>query len=515
MKTTQAEKGRTFSPTFSLHFLVLLGDVSSGGTKVELARHSRNPGPCIQRISPESWYTLRYMTAKGRLAHLLYPGTAQLAVILVLALLVRLAFLVAIAHPEATSGAFSFPTGSDEADYHQMAIHLAESGVYKLQADGPPTAKRPPGMILPMALLYKLLGPSPWWAVTWVVCCSLLIIPVAGELARITDGRPAAILAARLLAAFLPTLLFTSAGIWSDPPALLFTLLSLLILLRALPKPDVGRLLLAGLALAAAYLNRPSAGLVIALVALLLAWHAVHGRNLRPWVAFLFAAGLPILAWGLRNHHVFGEFFLGNTESTAALWGSNNPVSAGLQPPALDEINGIDLRAEQASGAWKGSWIPLHYIPGGEAPPGTPELERHHWYQQQVRTFVRQHPWAFIDLVAHKVLRIFTAEPMPPSVLAEAPKKRLLKRLVTLAERWLVLLLGGWGLWYLGRQRHPHLPPYGIYLLGGLAVVVIAYVNARIFLPVTGALLVPAAVGVAEMFERLFPALANPRERIP
>ena len=444
------------------------------------------------------------MSAPGPFAHLLRPGAAQLAVVMLLALLVRLAVLVAVAHPEVTTGAFAFPAGSDEADYHQMATHLAERGVYQLTASGPPTAKRPPGMILPIALLYKLFGPSPWWAVAWVLLCSLLLVPVAGELARATDGRPAAVLTARLLAAFLPTLLFTSAGIWSDPPALLFTLLSLLLLLRSLPRLDAGKLFAAGLALAAAYLNRPSAGLVIALVGLLIAWYGFRGRHLRPLVAFGLAAGLPILAWGLRNSHTFGEFFVGNTESTAALWGANNPVSAGLEPPALATVNGIDLYAEQASGAFKGSWIPLSYITG-DVPPEGDEMGRHHQYQAQVKEFVRGHPGAFLDLVAHKVLRIFTAEPMPPSVLAESPKKRLLKRLVTLGERWLVLLLGGAGLWCLYRRGHPHLLPYLLYALGGLAVVVIAYVNARIFLPVTGALIAPAAVGMAEIVDRLFP----------
>lgn len=441
------------------------------------------------------------MTAPGRLAQLFRPGTAQLAVVVFLALLVRLGILLTLTHPEAARGVFSFPTGSDEADYHHLATNLAQRGAYTLTAEGPPTAKRPPGMILPIALLYKIFGASPWWAVAWVLLCSLLLIPVAGGLARITDGRPAAIWVAWLLAAFLPTLLFTAAGIWSDPPALFFTLLSLRLLLEALPRAQPGRFFAAGLALAAAYLNRPSVGLVIALLGLLIAWQSARRRDVRPLLALVMATSLPILAWGLRNHLVLGEFFLGNTESTAALWGSNNPISAGLEPPVVTEFNGFDLLAEQASGAWKGSWIPLRYITD-EAPQQGEEMARHHRHQQRVAAFIRHHPGAFLELMAHKVWRIFSAEPMPPSVLAEAPRKRLLKRLVTLAERWLILLLGGWGVWCLFRHRHPHLLLYGLYLLGGLAVVVIAYVNARIFLPVTGVLIVPAAVGAAEILNR-------------
>ena len=435
-------------------------------------------------------------------------GMALLLAML-LALAARLVFLLTMAHPEAARGEFHFPIGSDEADYHRMAQYLAEDGVYRLTPDGPPTAKRPPGMILPMALAYAVFGPSPFWGLAWVMLCSLLLVPLVGALAEQLDPRPEAVVMGWLLAACLPTLLFTSAGIWSEPPALLFSLLALYLVVRVRQEETPGRtldLLLAGTALGFGYLVRPAVGPVIALLFLLFVGEALYYRRGRAAVlAFALAAAVPIVAWGVRNQLVFGEFFLGNTESTAALYGANNPVSAGIEPPALDSVNGFDLHAEQASGAFEGSWIPLTYL-STVPPDDLSEMERHRFFQQAVKDFVVKHPLEFAELVVHKLLRVVTAEPLPPSILAESPNRRRLKHLVTFGERWFVLLLGGAGLAILLRRRDPRLVPYLLFLAGSFAVVVIAYVNARIFLPVTGVLLAPAAVVLGRGLSRVAPS---------
>jgi 4-amino-4-deoxy-L-arabinose transferase-like glycosyltransferase len=368
---------------------------------------------------------------------------------------------------------------------------------------------RPPGMILPIALAYFLFGPSPFWGLAWVLLGSLLLVPLVGALAEQLDPRPEAVVMGWLLAAFLPTLLFTSAGIWSEPPSLFFSLLALYLVVRARRVETPGRttdLLLAGAALGFGYLVRPAVGPVIALLLLLFAGEALYHRRGRAAVmAFALAVALPIAAWGVRNYLVFGELFFGNTESTAALYGANNPVSAGIELPAIDSANGVDLHAEQASGAFEGSWIPLtylHHVP----PDGLSEMERHRFFKEAVKDFVVEHPGEFAELVAHKLMRVLTAEPMPPSILAESPGRRRLKHLVTLGERWFVLLFGGAGLVMLLRRRDPRLVPYLLFLAGSFAVVVIAYVNARIFLPVTGVLLAPAAVSLGRVLHRVAPS---------
>lgn len=423
--------------------------------------------------------------------------------LVLLALTVRLGFFFALAHPEARQGTFHLLDETDEIDYHRLTTTLVETGHYRLFADGPPTAKRPPGMILPLAVLYTLLAPSPWVALLWVMTCALLLVPLVGRLTQQVGGSPRAVVLAMGITALLPTLVFTSGGIWSEPPSILFTLLALFLLLRAQQQGAIRPLLWAGLSLAMAFLNRPSVGLVIALLGLWLLWRA--WQNDRRWHAlraltiFTLVTSLPILAWGGRNWRSLGEPFLGNTESTAALWGSNNAVTAGLRPPAIDTFGGVDLQQEAASGAYLGTWVPPYYV-SADIPTDLDEMALHHWFQNQTRDFIRQHPAAYLKLAAYKIWRMLSAEPMPASVLGESPTKRRAKRLVTFSERWFLLLFGGYGLWHLWHLRRDQARYYLIFLIGSLPVVVIAYVNARIFLPVSALLIVPTALSLDQLW---------------
>ncbi|MCP5109798.1 MAG: hypothetical protein GY953_03065, partial [bacterium] len=156
-------------------------------------------------------------------------------------------------------------------------------------------------------------------------------------------------------------------------------------------------------------------------------------------------AALPIFAWGLWNQAELGRFFISNTQSTVTLWQANNPVTAGLRPPALRYANGVDLYQEADAGSYRGSWIPLSYIAQGDpwSDHTLPEMAAEQWLRDQVADFVRQHPGAFLKLLGYKAWRILSAEPTAPSVLAESRLKRRLKRWVTLGERWFLLVLGG------------------------------------------------------------------------
>ncbi len=427
--------------------------------------------------------------------------------ILMTALAARVVFFLFIAHPEARSGRFALRSDTDEADYHRLAIHLVDSGQLKLSADGPATALRPPGTVLPLAALYRLFGPHPFLGVIYIGLCSLAIVWVAGALARETTGDPKASRFAMLLAAVTPTLVYTGTGIWSDTPTLLFTSLSLLLVLRARSRGKDGNLLLglAGGCLGLACIHRPSAILAAALVT---CWLLVEGwprRRLSGALLFAAVAALPVVGWGLWNLQALGGFFTGNTQSTVTLWQANNPVTAGLRPPALRTAKGYDLDREAEDGRYRGSWIPLHYI--AESDPwrdgSLPELEAEAWLRDQAVGFALEHPGPFLRLLGYKALRILTAEPTAPSVLAESPTRRRLKRLMTFAERWFFIVLGGWGMWLMWRQNRPYAWYYLLHCVAGLAVVFIAYPNARILLPVTATLIVPAAIAMTELWDRI------------
>lgn len=439
--------------------------------------------------------------------------------LVLLALVTRLGFFFTVAHPEARQGTFHLLDETDEIDYHRLASTLVATGKYRLFADGPPTAKRPPGMILPLAALYALLTPSPWVACLWVLTCALLLVPLMGRLTLQAGGSTRAVVLAMLIAALLPTLVFTSGGIWSEPPSILFTLLALYFLLRGRspgaqqPLDDPRSTCWAALSLAMAFLNRPSVGLVIGLLGLWFLWRAWHCERrrhaVRALTVFTLLTSLPILAWGARNWWTLGEPFLGNTESTAALWGANNAVTAGLRPPAIATFGGVDLHQEAASGAYLGTWVPPYYV-SDEIPTDLDEMALHRWYRDGTRAFIRNHPGAYAKLVFHKILRTVSAEPMPASVLGESPAKRRAKRWVTFTERWFLLLFGSLGLWILWHRRRDTAGYYFLFLLGSLPVVVIAYVNARIFLPVSVLLIVPAALALDHLYSKVTNATETP-----
>ncbi len=427
------------------------------------------------------------------------PRDRWFFLILVTALGCRVLFFLAVAHPEARAGGFELRADTDEADYHRLALNLAESGQYKLSPDGPPTALRPPGTVLPIAALYRICGTWPILGVAYVGLCSLAIVLVAGALARQSSGDRAVERLAMLLAAVTPTLVYTGTGIWSDTPTLLFILLSLLLLLKARSQA-AGRLLVVSAAacLGAAYLNRPSAAFVTVLLTALL---LVEGwRRQGVLTAFLFAAvaALPAVGWGLWNAATMGGFYTGNTQSTVTLWQANNPVTAGQRLPAMRTHNGVDLHREAREGRYRGSWIPLRYIARHDpwSDRAMPELEAEVWLRKQAVSFALENPWSFLRLLGYKGLRILTAEPIAPSVLAESPVRRRLKRLMTFAERWFFLTLGSLGMIRLWRRRRSHALCYLLYCAAGLAVVFVAYPNARILLPVTATLIVPAAIAI-------------------
>ncbi len=419
--------------------------------------------------------------------------------ILVTALIFRVLFFLAVAHPEARAGSFELRPDSDEEDYHRLAANLVEVGRYSLSADGPPTALRPPGLVLPIAALYRIFETWPILGLAWVGLCSLAVVWVVGALARESCDDPAVERLAMLLAAVAPTLLYTGTGIWSDTPALLFILLSLLLLLKARAHATDRRLVaLAAACLGAAYLNRPSAAVVTVLLTALLLAEGWPRHGLVTALLFVAVAVLPAVGWGLWNAVTLGGFYAGNSQSTVTLWQANNPVTAGLRPPAMRTANGFDLHREAAEGRYRGSWIPLRYVVANDpwSDRSLHELEAEAWLRDQAVDFVLENPWSFLKLLGYKGLRILTAEPIAPSVLAESPARRRLKHLATFAERWFFLILGALGTVRLWQRRRSHARDYLLYCAAGLAVVFIAYPNARILLPVTATLIVPAAIAV-------------------
>lgn len=422
----------------------------------------------------------------------------NLVALFALALAARLAALLVVGHPEMLRG--DLVLAFDEPTYHRLAKTLATTGRYSMLPGEPPTAFRPPGAILPMAFLYLLFGPSPWVAVAYVLLCSLAIVAVVRGIAMLTTDDRRVWDMATLVAAVMPTLLWTTTGIWSDTPATLAGLASLLLVLWAVRRPRGWATWVAiGLCGSVAYLIRSSALLTWPIL-LVSAW-MLNERTTRVarTAAVLAALVIPVLPWGIRNGIVMGEFLTSATVAGQTLWGANNPVTAGLALPAVRTFQGFDLHEEARAGNYLGAWIPPAYAPGTETIPAEAgEMERHDRYVDLTRRFLLENPTAALRLAAYKAVRIVSGESTAPSISGHVGRTAGVKRLLTSGERVALLLFGLSGLWLLFRQGNPTVGWYAGFLVAGLAHVFIVYVNARFLLPVTTVLLVPAAAALVE-----------------
>jgi hypothetical protein len=420
-----------------------------------------------------------------------------------LALAARLAALLVVGHPEMLHG--DLVPAFDEPTYHRLAKTLVTTGRYSMLPGEPPTAFRPPGAILPMAFLYLLFGPSLWVGIAYVMLCSLAIVAVVRGIAVLTTDDRRVWDTATLVAAVMPTLLWTSTGIWSDTPATLACLASLLLVLWAVRGTRGWATWAAiGLCGSMAYLIRGSAVLTWPIL-VASAW-VLNERTTRVarTATVLAALVLPVLPWGIRNKLVMGEFLTGATVVGPALWGANNPVTAGLSLPAARTFEGFDLYEEARAGSYLGAWIPTAYVPGTETiPAGAGELEQHHRYLDLTRHFLLENPTAALRLAAYKAVRIVSGESTAPSISGHVGRVAGVKRLLTSGERIALLLLGMSGLWLLFRRGSPTAVWYAAFLVAGLGYVFIVYVNARFLLSVTTVLLVPAAAGLVEAWDAL------------
>ncbi|MBI4552698.1 MAG: glycosyltransferase family 39 protein, partial [Candidatus Latescibacteria bacterium] len=118
--------------------------------------------------------------------------------------------------------------GSDDIGYNEAAYHLA-SGTYRLE---PNLFYLRFGVILPMALSFKLLGVSPLASSLSLLVCSLLMIVLAYAVASHLFDRRVAWLAAILMAVF-PLNVFSATEVHADLPMSLYLGLALLFILKA------------------------------------------------------------------------------------------------------------------------------------------------------------------------------------------------------------------------------------------------------------------------------------------
>lgn len=262
-----------------------------------------------------------------------------------LGLVVRIAFVSLVNLP---------PLGSDASWYRVAASNIASGNGYSSRFFAPPhkllaTAAHPP--LFPVLLAaFDLLGlhsvDAQRLVLAIVTCTSVLVM---GLLGRKVAGPFVGIVAA-LIAALNPLWLGFVGGLGSESLYLIVIALMLLLALRCLERPSVGRFVPLGLAIALAVLIRSEAiDFVVLLGVPMLIIVSVRWKiRVLLGLSFLAAVALMLAPWLIRNEVQLGGAVL-STQQGGTLAGSYcnqtfdpaSPTYGGFSPVCALGLTGV------------------------------------------------------------------------------------------------------------------------------------------------------------------------------
>ena len=334
-----------------------------------------------------------------------------LLLVLLLALVVRLGWLVVLYQHERLPGGerlfrAAIPSTweqfvedlrqdrlfSDQPGFEAIARNLLAGKGYRIAADGPPTAFRPPVYPLFLASLYAFGGNQHLTVRLVQVLVELgTILLLVAISRRVFGSQRAALLAGAVYAVYFPIALY-AATLFSETLYTFLLALFMWALVRARGVEETpargwrrGRVAAfagAGMLLGVVTLTKPTTLLLPVFLALPLVWRRDRVGFLRREVVrelLPLAAGmcLVLAPWMVRNYVVLGEIVPVTTGGGRAFWGTN-------YIPDADPLR-VELR---------------HGVVGD-----TPETDRR-LYRQAVRNVLR-HPLAFARLSGLRFVRLW------------------------------------------------------------------------------------------------------------
>ncbi|GAC1524789.1 MAG: hypothetical protein NVS2B6_11680 [Thermoleophilaceae bacterium] len=271
----------------------------------------------------------------------------------------------------------SYPLVGDSFDYARHARAIANTLSYPGSLDGPdggPTAFRPPGYPVFLAVIYAIAGQSHFLLLARLVQALLGVVVSAltGLVCWQLWGRRVALIAL-VIASLFPSQIVVGSALLSETLFLVFELAACAAVLRQRHSTHKLRwAAAAGVCCGLAALTRTVGALLIVPIAIgLLGNHAKGWRHATvPALTLLLATALTVAPWTARNAIVMHSFIPVSTEGGATLAGAYNETVARrhvpwARPSSLPDFaplywrpqfRSVALRSPMAPGAAPRAW---------------------------------------------------------------------------------------------------------------------------------------------------------------
>ena len=406
---------------------------------------------------------------------------AVLIVILLVAIVVRLGFWVAVAGFDGTGG-------GDEPDYHRMATAISEGRGF-INPLGEPTAARPPLYPAVLGGLYAITGPDPDTGRAFQVALGVLIVFLVYVLARRLFSRNVALLAAGL-AAVNPGLVYISGLLMTENLYVVLLLLLLIVMVGEWKSParTPSGFAVAGLLAGLCSLARPTAftiALLLSGLTLVLARESLRSR-LKKVVVFMLVTVALVVPWSVRNYVQMGDWVTFTTHGGITFYESNNMLNY-----EVPEFRGIVV-------------IPRRAVPDWDQLVDLPEAEYDRRAWKMGFDFIREHPGHFARMAWWKFVRFWRVRSGLDLVSAVGLDSsgggflaRVVSRLDIFALYWIpVLPLFVLGLFTTLRHYRKLLPLYAV-LATHVLLSLVFHGSLRARMPIEPIITILAAAAIA------------------
>jgi hypothetical protein len=409
--------------------------------------------------------------------------------------------LVALALRIAYGHAAHLPTGfGDDIWFHAVANGLADGRgftrpfesevggqvVFGLQGHAIPTAFHLPLFPTLLAVGSKL-GLTSYDAHQAIGCAfGAATVVLLGLIGRRLGGDRLALLAA-LIGALYAALVANDSVTMAE--SLYGALIAFVILaaLRVHARPTPGRLVALGAGIALAALTRGEGLLLLPLLAAPLVWRAAGEQRMRALAIVTLATVVVMAPWCIRNSVTFHRPMLASTVSGSVVAGANSPSTY-----SGDLIGTWDFRSLARTETGRRGWLS--------------EADQSDAWNRESREFALDHAGRLPAVAAVRLLRTFDLYPIDPvaQVRFHADSSGRLRSVdwLAMASFFVLAALAVAGCVALRRRGSP-VWPFAAMLMLACVTSLLAYGDPRFRQAADVALVVPAAIGLETLLQRM------------